>query len=131
MQIKSSHSGNYIEIDSYSADRAMYFMISAKLGHFTGENNAIQLFELKEFSRELDQFVTNRNLNPKLKGSHGFELSFSSKKENGHPWLSLKLCDYAPIDNEDHRLPLFCVSGEFEINHEYLNSYVEYFKSIA
>ena len=106
-------------------------MINAKLGQFSGENNAVQLFERKTFASELDAFITDRSLIPKITGSHGFELSLFSKKPNGHPWVSIKLCDFAPIDNEDNHFPLFCVTGEFEVNHEYLNSYVEYFKSIA
>lgn len=131
MLIKSAHSGYQIEFDSYSSDRSLYFMISAKLGMFAGENNSIQLFDKKSFSTKFDAFVTDRSLTPTLKGSHGFELKFFSKKDNGHPWLAIKLCDFAHTDNEDHHFPLFCVSGEFEVNHEYLSSYVEYFKSIA
>ncbi len=131
MQIKSSHSGNYIEFESYTSDRSLYFMINAKLGQFSGENNAIQIFERKSFATEFDAFITDRSLTPKVMGSHGFELSFFSKKPNGHPWVSIKLCDFAPIDNEDNHFPLFCVTGEFEVNHEYLNSYAEFFKSIA
>jgi hypothetical protein len=109
----------------------VYEFGKAKLGQFSGENNELTLLNIASFAKDLSAFVTDRSLEPKLKGSHGFELSFYSKKAIGHPWVKVMLCDYAPMDNEDNHDPLFCVSGEFEINHEYLNAYFEYFRSIV
>lgn len=131
MKIQSSYSGCTIEFDDYSYDNSLYFIISVKLNSFTGDNGEVSLFDIPMFVEELDAFITDRSLEPKLKGSHGFELSFDSKKSAGHPWVKVSLCNYGNPDNEDNHEPLFCVSGEFEVHHEYLSTYLEYFKKFA
>ena len=131
MKIQSSIGNSFIEFDDYSYDGGLYFIVKAKLENFTGENNDIAPLNVVEFVRDLDAFIMDRSLNPTLKGSDGFELSLKSYNSAGHPWVSVKVCDYGARDNEYNHEPLICLQGEFEINHEYLNAYLEYFRKYA
>ncbi|GAA6140041.1 hypothetical protein NBRC116583_37880 [Arenicella sp. 4NH20-0111] len=103
--------------------------LAAKIGsgtcEFTGCNNDVTFTNMIEFIKDLDSFILNRELEPKLEGTYGSYLLF--KGTSTYVALTFKIGG-AFCGTETFS---YSITGTFEVAKEYLQEIVVEFKKYA
>jgi hypothetical protein len=129
MKIKSHDDKQWIEIEqSLDVGYPSYkFQVSIDIGHnlFTGENNDMYFLNLEEFIGNLDSFILNREIKPKLEGTYNCFVEFYRPGNKNIIMVSFYVgSTYAGFSDTAS----YGLKGCFEFNAEYLNEVLEGFK---
>jgi hypothetical protein len=130
MKIVSTDNQSELTIENREDEFGYNFLsLSAKIGsgtcEFNGCNNELSFTNIDEFIKELDSFISNRELEPKLEGTYGSYLTF--RGTSTYVALTFKIGG-AFCGTETFS---YSIMGTFEIAQEYLHKIVTEFKSYA
>ena len=130
MRIQSFDKRCYVEINyTHEGEGHPVFNVEARtdLGHgvFTAKSR-LPLLKLPEFISDLESFVLNREIRPKLEGAYESYFSFVSDADSVFLEFSVGdgFCGYTTYAN-------FNLLGRFEINSDHLKTIVSEFKALA
>lgn len=127
MKIPSSNNKSYISIEFFddgTDDYISYVLeIVSDIEHsfFKGSNSDIHFLNMPEFIDQLDSFVLNRNVRPKLEGTYDSYLSFIGSG-------NVVEVNYCIGSQNDHQI--FSQKGGFEISQEHLSSILTDLKTL-
>jgi hypothetical protein len=132
MKIESKDHNSYINIECLGDPYYSSFFVETELAkssnqyYFKGHNKDVHFFKLDEFIKDLDHFITDRKIKPRLQGTYDFCLDVQAI-ESTRVWLTI----YVGYDNPS--IPFatikYGVLGGFEIDPEFLNQIVKSFKN--
>ena len=127
MDIYSVDKKNWFRVEQVFDEVTQYssflFEVYIDLGHsvFHSKNSDIQIFDINSFVNELNEFLMDRSLEPKLEGTYDSFLSFIGNNRDiqisfniGSSYCSSETYSYS-------------TSGKFEIDQEHLNEVLEFF----
>ena len=120
MKVYSTDKSKFFELIFNNDDDLPLCEVIADFGDFRGRNDSVYLENMEKFISLLDKYLTQRNIVATLQGTYDFELTFYSK--SGETFVKIKIGNTvcSPGGNED-----FGVYGEFSIDDEYLNTYIQ------
>ena len=125
MKIYSINKNQYVEIILDNFDGVPFIEATADFGTFQGKSQSIHLENHTQFIQDFDSYITNRKLEPTLKGTYNFELKFYAKGLK--TFVKVNIGD---IKSSLAGTEYFGVYGEFAIDDEYLIEYLEHFKKL-
>ena len=130
MKIESIDKKSYIFIDHSGDEDYSSFQFGAHIdishGSFSAKNNDIQFINLSKFISILDEFITNRDLEPELTGTYNTFLRFYNLKGKNTVMLQLSLGDMFSGYSETVN---YSLNGCFELNQEDLLCFLNSIKS--
>ena len=130
MKVNSIDNKNWISIESKDEQPYLSFVFEASVniehGSYTGKNIDLHFLNFGAFVKELDAFITNRKLSPTLNGTYDSYIKFESRKNNS-VFVFFNIGNAFAGYSETVG---FSLSGEFEINTEYLNQIYDEFKKL-
>jgi len=95
---------------------------------FHGKNTDFHFLNIEEFISDLDKFILERNISPKLNGVYGPCLEFyRSTKRTTAVMVHFSVGDDSSAYSDNVE---FKTSGTFEINSEFLNDYLKDFNEL-
>jgi hypothetical protein len=131
MLIKAIDTKAWIEIiRNGKGEHASYTVeCSVDIGHglFGGTNRLIHFINLDEFIKELDMFITDRTRVPKLNGTDDTQITFFRPEGRNCVMVSFTVGDAFSGYSTTVR---YKTEGTFEVNSEFLNSFVEEFRNL-
>ncbi len=133
MIIESISHDSYITIEHIGDSNYHSFCIEAELGkdhhleYFKGFNRDVQLLNLDKFIKDLNSFITDRKMKPRLEGTYDFCIEIQAIGAT-RAFLIIYL-GYDKVITE-FKTFRYCVSGCFEIDLEYMNQMVQNFKEL-
>ena len=75
MRLTSANSLSWVEVSPSGDEHYSSFSVACAVdighGRFAGENVDVHLFDLPGFAEDLDRFVLDRNIRPRLEGTYG------------------------------------------------------------
>ena len=130
MKIVGSNSGSWLRVNRLDDASGHYFGYDAEVrveithGSFQGRNRDLQFMNLPVFVAELERFITNRHLFPRLEGTYDSFIQFCSVGSQVHVEFSI---GDAYCGSKIHE---FKVRGGFEINQDYLSDMLRGWKEL-
>jgi hypothetical protein len=125
MKLYSTDKTKFVEIILDNFGGVPFIEAVVDFGIFQGGNSSIHLENPNQFIRDFDSYITDRSINPVLKGTYDFQLSFYAKSLK--TFLKVNIGD---INSSPSGTEWFGVYGEFAIDDEYLIQYLEHFKGL-
>ncbi len=122
MRITSSDFKSWISIEQHGDEQYSSFKVKAFVdiehGSFSGENTDVQFLNIKVFIIELDEFILNRTLHPKLEGTYNSFIEFYKATNNNAILVNFSIGDAYSGYSE---IASYSIKGTFEIDPEYIN----------
>ena len=131
MKIYSINNHSLIEVNQFTDIENNYssFVLSVAIdiehGEFSAKNTDVHFFNIDEFNSNFDDFISNRELNPKLEGTYDSFIEFSAYRNRvyvhfkiGDSYCGSKIVNYS-------------LEGSIEISQENLLIYQQQFLSLA
>jgi hypothetical protein len=125
MKIYSTDKSKFFELIFNNCDDLPFYQVIVDFGDFKGTNDSVYLENIEDFISLLDKYITDRNIVATLKGTYDFELTFYTKSGTTFVKINIGNTVCSPGGNED-----FGVYGEFSIDQEYLNAYIQDLRTI-
>ena len=130
MKLNSIDNRNWIRVERKDDQSYFSFMFEASIniehGIYSGKNIDQHFLNFEAFVKEFDAFITNRKLVPTLHGTYDSYIKFEAKKNNS-VFVFFNIGNAFVGYSETAG---FSLSGEFEINTEYLNQIYDEFKKL-
>ncbi len=101
---------------------------SVDIGHgvFKAANADVHFLNLEAFVRELDAFIMDRTLKPRLEGTYDSYIEFS-----GTPFrVAISFCVGDAFSGYARASAHFALTGAFEIEQDFLSSALEQFRGL-
>lgn len=125
MRITSIDSKTWVEITPGNSEFSFSIECMADRGQslFHGKNTDFHFLNIEEFISDLNKFILDRNISPKLNGIYGPCLEFSrSKKQTTAVMVHFSVGDDSSACSENVE---FKTTGTFEINSEFLKELIK------
>jgi hypothetical protein len=130
MRITSIDSKAWVEITPGNSEFSFSIECMADRGQslFHGKSTDFHFLNIEEFISDLNKFILDRNISPKLNGIYGPCLEFyRSKNQTTAVMAHFSVGDDSSAYSENVE---FKTTGTFEINSEFLNDYLSGFKEL-